>query len=102
MAADGVAPAAPKVDGGMARNGLFLQRLADILAVSIQRPGIIEATAWGAACLAAMGCGTFGSPENVRRLWHAEASFEPRSDPSSRQRELSGLHAALRRVVRQG
>ena len=98
MAADGVAPAALKVDGGMARNGLFLQRLADILAVPIHRPGIIEATAWGAACLAGMGCGAFGSPEDVRRLWHAQASFEPRSDPSSRERELNGWHAALQRV----
>ena len=102
MAADGVAPAALKVDGGMARNGLFLQRLADILAVPIHRPGIIESTAWGAACLAGLGCGAFGSPEDVRRLWHAQASFAPRSDPASRERELSGWHAALRRVGRQG
>ena len=34
MAADGLRPALLKVDGGMAQNGLFMQRLADILARS--------------------------------------------------------------------
>src|SRR6202012_216625 len=38
MAADQIRPAALKVDGGMAHNGLFLQRLADILDVPILRP----------------------------------------------------------------
>ncbi len=100
MAGDGVVPAALKVDGGMARNELFLQRLADLLALPIQRPKVAEATAWGAACLAAVGCGMFASLDEAGRLWRADASFEPRLDARSREQQLKGWHRALRRVGR--
>ena len=100
MARDGVAPVSLKVDGGMTRNTLFLQRLADVLGLPIQRPEIVEATAWGAACLAGLGCGVFASLEAIRALWHAEASFEPRLDPRARARELAGWQVAVRRVSR--
>ena len=52
MAADGLRPSALKVDGGMSRNDLFMQRLADILGITISRPENAESTAFGAACLA--------------------------------------------------
>ncbi|EQD50810.1 protein containing Carbohydrate kinase, FGGY, partial [mine drainage metagenome] len=100
MARDGVAPVSLKVDGGMTRNRLFLQRLADVLGLPIQRPEIVEATAWGAACLAGLGCGIFASLEAIRALWRAEASFEPRLEPRARSRELDGWRAAVRRVSR--
>ncbi len=100
MARDGVAPVSLKVDGGMTRNGLFLQRLADVLGLPIERPKIVEATAWGAACLAGLGCGIFASLEAIRALWRAEASFEPRLEPRARARELDGWRAAVRRVSR--
>ena len=102
MAADGVAPQELKVDGGMARNGLFLQRLADVLAVPIHRPKVVEATAWGAACLAGLGAGVFNALDDIGRLWRAEATFEPRLETAEREQELKGWHAALRRVGRPG
>lgn len=98
MATDGVRPALLKIDGGMAQNRLFLQRLADVLAVPIRKPRIAEATAWGAAGLAGLGCGVFGSLEELAGLWRAEADFEPRLDAALLERQLSGWHAALRRV----
>ena len=102
MRADGVAPASLKVDGGMARNGLLLQRLADILDVPIQRPRVVEATAWGAACLAGVGAGVYASLEDTGALWCAEASYVPKLDAETRQGQLDGWHDALRAVIGQG
>jgi glycerol kinase len=98
MAADGIRPASLKVDGGMAQNGLFLQRLADILDVPILRPKMAESTAFGAACLAGLGSGTYASLEELVRLWQADAHCEPKLDAATRERELAGWKEAVRRA----
>ncbi len=97
MAADGLRPALLKVDGGMAQNGLFMQRLADILAVPIQRPKITESTAFGAACLAGLGCGMYGSLQDIAALAKPDARFEPTAGPE-RESEINGWRQAVRRV----
>ena len=98
MAADGIQPAILKVDGGMAQNGLFLQRLADILNVPILRPTMAESTAFGAACLAGLGSGTYSSLDELAGLWKSDARCEPRLDADARNRELAGWRDAVRRV----
>ena len=98
MAADKIRPAALKVDGGMAQNGLFLQRLADILNVPILRPTMAESTAFGAACLAGLGCGLYTSLDEIARLWKAEVRCEPRLDAATRERELAGWREAVKRA----
>lgn len=97
MAADGLAPAMLKVDGGMAQNELFMQRLADVLAIPIQRPQITESTAFGAACLAGLGGGIYRSVTEVGELAKAAARYEPRAS-STRGAEIGGWREALRRV----
>lgn len=98
MTADGVAPAMLKVDGGMAQNEFFLQRLADILGRRILRPRLAESTAFGAACLAGLGRGLYGSLSEIAALWRAELQCEPRLDPEARARDIAGWQAAIRRV----
>jgi glycerol kinase len=98
MAADGVAPAMLKVDGGMAQNEFFLQRLADVLGRRILRPRLAESTALGAACLAGLGRGLYGSLGEVARLWQAELQCEPQLDAAARARDIAGWQAAIRRV----
>jgi glycerol kinase len=98
MAADGIRPAILKVDGGMAQNGLFLQRLADILDVPILRAAVPESTVLGAACLAGLGSGTYASLEEVARMWKSDVRCEPRLDPAKRERELTGWREAVKRV----
>ncbi len=98
MAADQIRPPALKVDGGMAQNGLFLQRLADILDLPILRPKMAESTAFGAACLAGLGSGTYKSLNEVVDLWKPDARHEPRLDSKARERELAGLREAVKRV----
>jgi glycerol kinase len=98
MAADQIRPPALKVDGGMAQNGLFLQRLADILDLPILRPKMAESTAFGAACLAGLGSGTYASLEEVASLWQPDARHEPHLDSETRDRQLAGWREAVKRV----
>ncbi len=98
MAADGVTPAMLKVDGGMAQNEFFLQRLADLLGLRILRPRLAESSAFGAACLAGLGCGVYGSLSEIADLWQPDLQCEPRLDAETRAREIAGWQAAIRRV----
>jgi glycerol kinase len=112
MAADGLRPALLKVDGGMAQNNLFMQRLADVLGIPIQRPKITESTAFGAACLAGLGSGIYGSLQDIAALARMNARYEPRGGQprggpatdgtptasAQRDAEISGWRDALRRV----
>ncbi len=98
MAADGLQPAALKVDGGMSQNALFMQRLADVLGIAILRPANPESTAFGAACLAGLGFGTYRSVADIAALSRTDARFEPSLNAAVRDAEISGWRAALRRV----
>jgi glycerol kinase len=98
MAGDGLRPEALKVDGGMAQNNLFMQRLADILGIDIRRPRITESTAFGAACLAGLGSGAYRSLNDIAALARADASFSPMLDLRARDGEVAGWRQALRRV----
>jgi glycerol kinase len=99
MAADQIRPAVLKVDGGMAQNGLFLQRLADILDLPILRPAMAESTAFGAACLAGLGAGMYASLNEVSGLWKPDAQCQPKLDARTRERELAGWREAVRRTL---
>jgi glycerol kinase len=99
MAADGIRPATLKVDGGMAQNELFLQRLADILGLAILKPRITESTAFGAACLAGLGCGAYGSLDDIAALARVDRRYEASLEPARRDAEISGWRDALHRVT---
>jgi glycerol kinase len=98
MAADGLTPTSLKIDGGMAQNALFAQRLADILGLPILRPKMAQSTAFGAACLAAMGCGVFRSLQEIVALWKAEVRCEPTLDLATRQAQIAGWRDAVKRT----
>jgi glycerol kinase len=100
MAADGVRPELLKVDGGMAQNGLLLQRLADILDLPILRPRMLESTAFGAACLAGLGCGVYRSTRELAGLWQADMRCEPGLDAGLRDQQIAGWREAVSRVTR--
>jgi glycerol kinase len=98
MAADGRRPENLKVDGGMAQNDLFMQRLADVLGMGLRRPGISESTAFGAACLAGLGCGIYRSVRDIAALNRCETRFEPQLQASERRMQIAGWRDALQRV----
>jgi glycerol kinase len=98
MAEDGIRPALLRVDGGMVRNDWFLQFLADVLGMTVERPRNTESTVFGAACLAALQAGLLGSISEVCDYWHSERRFEPNMPENQRDRLLAGWTDAVARV----
>ncbi len=98
MKADGAAvPRTLRIDGGMAANPWMCQFLADILDTPVERPKVLETTAWGAALLAGLGAGIL--PGLDAAPWSMQDRFDPRMAPATRQRLINGWHAALARAV---
>jgi glycerol kinase len=84
-----------KADGGAAANDLLLQLQADHLQVPVARPLVQETTALGAAYLAGLAEGVWGSTADITANWHLDATFEPSVDPGT----ADAAHAAWRRAV---
>ena len=83
MAATGTAPTEVRVDGGAAVMDLLLEHLADQARLSVVRPASVETTALGAATMAGLAEGVWGSLDDLADLWTAEASFGPQADPAA-------------------
>jgi len=98
MAEDGVLPTVIRVDGGMAANDWFLQFLADVLDVPVERPINVESTVAGAAMLAGLASGTYASLHDIESVWSLDARFEPAMDAARRDRLYAGWQDAVSRV----
>ncbi len=98
IADDGLDVRLLRVDGGMVANDWMVQFLADMLAITVERPEITESTAFGAACLAGLQRGVFDSLEALERLWRREARFEPDMAAERRDSLYDGWLAAVERV----
>jgi glycerol kinase len=84
-----------RVDGGAAANDLLLQLQADQLQTPVSRPKVSETTALGAAHLAGLAEGVWGSLDELAAGWAIDATFEPQVDA-----ELADLvHGEWRRAV---
>ncbi|HEY3636941.1 MAG TPA: glycerol kinase GlpK [Rhizomicrobium sp.] len=92
------APRVLKIDGGMAANNGFCQRLADLSGREVVRPAMTETTALGAAYLAALGSGLLRDLDHVRTTWSFERSFEPRLKSVVRDDLYDGWKGAVSRV----
>lgn len=99
FAADGADWAEVRIDGGMVANDWMAQDLADILAIDVERPRFIETTALGAAMLASVGCGLYGSLEEAAIMRGQVERFSPAMADPVRQTRLSGWADALKRVL---
>jgi glycerol kinase len=84
-----------RADGGASAMDLLLQLQADQCQTPVSRPLSVESTALGAATLAGLAEGVWGSLDELAGLWRPGASFAP-----SAGRELADLaHAAWLRAV---
>jgi glycerol kinase len=98
MAADGVRPSRLRVDGGMVANDAFVQLLADMLQIPVDRPRILETTAYGSALLAGQAAGVYGDWEQIAAMWQLDRGFEPALPVAERDRLIEGWHKAVARV----
>jgi glycerol kinase len=84
-----------RVDGGLTRDPLLLQLQADAAGVPVER-GAIDATAAGAAALAAVGAGVWPSTRTIAERVPVGARLEPRRDAVWRR----SAHEEWRRFAR--
>jgi len=98
MAEDGISPGVIRVDGGMVQNDWFLQFLADVLDIPVERPVNVESTVLGAAYLAAFGAGVLQSTEQVSDYWQCQSRFDPAMSSDQREQLLNGWGAAVSRI----
>ena len=88
-----------KVDGGASRDRFLMQFQADISACPIHRPVIRETTALGAAYLAGLAAGVWGSRDELRESWRCGQVFEPQMDATRRASLLAGWDKAVGRSL---
>jgi len=98
MSEDGIKPSVIRVDGGMVANDWFLQFLADILDIEVERPTNVESTVLGAAYLAGYQAGVVESAEALSSLWKRDRSFHPSMDEARRGELMHGWRDAVNRV----
>jgi glycerol kinase len=84
-----------KVDGGACQNDLLMQFQADLLDVPVERPRLIETTAYGAAFLAGLAAGVWKDREEIRKAFKVEKRFEPRMKPTEREAHLAKWRRAV-------
>jgi glycerol kinase len=88
-----------RVDGGACRNDFLMQLQADLLGVPVERPGMLEVTAFGAAALAGLATGFWrdrGELESVTA--RGTRCFEPALDPACRDAAYAGWKRAVERA----
>ncbi len=96
FAADGINWSSLRIDGGMSANGFLAQDLADMLALSVERPANIETTALGAAMLAGLGAGLFASLDEAAAAVRGKVTtFAPAMDAGARSARLAGWDKAV-------
>ncbi len=88
-----------RVDGGMAASDWTMQFLADMVGVTVERPGYLETTALGAAYLAGLDAGVYPEPEAFHALWARGARFEPSLGASERAEKYAGWKRAVAQAL---
>lgn len=84
-----------RVDGGAVDNGFLMQFQSDILQANVEKAGLNETTALGAAYLAGLGVGFWKSLDELSDLHVTSATYEP-SMPSEKSEGLyKGWHLAV-------
>ena len=97
MKADsGIDLAALKVDGGASANDFLMQFQSDIINAPVKRPSCVETTAMGAAYLAGLAVGYWGSKEDVIKNWAIDKVFTPAMDGEDREEKIKGWNKAVK------
>ena len=97
--ASGRTVAALRVDGGASVMDLLMQLQADQLGVTVSRPRVQETTAVGAAYLAGLAEGVWGSTDEIAANWQLDASFEPVDDRTAANVSYAGWRRAVERSM---
>ena len=84
-----------RVDGGASVSDLMMQFQADLLRIPVDRPTMVETTAFGAASLAGLAVGVWKDLDELRALRRSERVFSP----ERAQYECEELYRGWKRAV---
>jgi glycerol kinase len=99
MAGDAAPVAELRVDGGACVNDLLMQFQADLLGIPVVRPLVTETTALGAAMLAGLATGVYGSLDELAALWREERRFVPTLPRERAAERMAAWDHAVRQTV---
>lgn len=99
FSADGVDWQSLRIDGGMVANDWMVQDLANILNITVERPEFFETTALGAAMLAAVGSGIYGSLDESSVMISGLDTFQPQLATNVRIQRLRGWQTAIESIL---
>ena len=88
-----------RVDGGMVSSDWTMQRLADIIDAPVDRPTVLETTAFGAAYLAGLQTGIYPEPNQFEQYWLLEKRFDPAMGSFHRQNKIAYWKNAVARTL---
>ncbi len=86
-----------KVDGGASANNYLMQFQSDLLNVEVDRPKMIEVTAFGAALLAGIKA-DFWKKESIADLRKVETVFKSEMKPKQRNKKYNGWLKAVEKT----
>ena len=84
-----------RVDGGATKNNLLMQFQSDVLDTKVIRPTVTETTALGAAYLAGLAVGFWGSMEELQAQWQIETVFTAAITKEERTALTNGWKKAI-------
>jgi glycerol kinase len=87
-----------RVDGGASVSSFMMQFQADLLRRPIDRPSMVETTAFGAAFLAGLSAGLWSDIGQISKIRKSEHIFTPSMDEEKRAELLSGWKKAVSRA----
>lgn len=85
-----------RVDGGASANNYLMQFQSDLLNIRIERPLMLESTAWGAALMAGLSVG-FWEDDELASLRLLDEEFQPEMNKEMRQEKLAGWEKSVNR-----
>jgi len=86
-----------RVDGGACADNLLLQIQADLLQVPVERPQLIETTAFGAAALAGLAVGFWTSQDEISEIRKVDHIFEPQISADEAETRYAKWQQAVER-----
>ena len=88
-----------RVDGGASVSDLLMQFQADISGVSVDRPVMVETTAFGVACLAGLASGILDQPAAIEGIRVKDRLFEPTMTGDERSQRRQAWKQAVSTAI---
>ena len=88
-----------RADGGASVSDILLQMQADLLRIPVDRPEMVETTAFGAAALAGLSCGLWRDMEELKALRRSQRVFLPQGTQADCDRNYRLWKRAVSRAA---